>query len=106
MNFLFLSPHFPPNFTCFSEQLNLAGFNVLGMGDAPWHELPDRLKWSLKEYCQIQNMEDYDQVYRATAYLISRFGRIDRVGSQNEHWLRLEARLRDDFSIPGMRPLE
>src|SRR5690606_2170046 len=41
-----------------------------------------------------------------TGYLIWRHGRIDRVDSLNEHWLGMEARLREDFNVPGPREQE
>jgi hypothetical protein len=41
---------------------------------------------------------------RAVGYFTHRFGRIDRIDSLNEHWLELEARLREDFNLFGQRP--
>jgi len=35
--------------------------------------------------------------------LIERFGPIDRIDSNGEHWLVAEAKLRDDFGITGLR---
>ena len=104
MNFLMVSPHFPPNFQRFSRVLREAGARVFGVGDAPWEDLGDELRPTLEEYCHVPNMDDYDAVHRATAYLVSRHGRMDRVDSHSEHWLGLEARLRRDFNIEGQRP--
>ena len=48
-------------------------------------------------------MEDYDQVLRAVGYFTHRHGKIDRIDSFNEHWLDLEARIRTDFNMFGLR---
>ena len=105
MNVVFISPHFPPQFFHFCAALRERGVNVLGLSDAPWHELAPALQSALGEYYQA-NVDDYEQAYRALAYFTWRHGRIDRIDSHNEHWLGLEARLREDFNIPGPRPAE
>jgi biotin carboxylase len=48
-------------------------------------------------------MEDYDEVLRAVGHFTHRHGRIDRFESLNEYWLSLEASLRTDFNIPGIK---
>lgn len=48
-------------------------------------------------------MEDYDQVLRAVGYFTHRHGKIDRIDSFSEYWLDLEARVRTDFNIFGLR---
>jgi biotin carboxylase len=104
MNVLFLSPHFPPNFKHFIFALRDAGAKVLGMGDAPPHEVPDELKRALVEYVCVPDMFNrYDAMRDTVADLATRQGRIDRIDSQNEHWLEHEARLRDEFDIFGQR---
>lgn len=105
MNVVFISPHFPPQFFHFCVALRERGVNVLGLGDAPWHELQPELHASLGEYFRA-DIEDYTQAHRAIAYLIWRHGRIDRIDSHSEHWLGVEALLREDFNIPGPRPEE
>lgn len=99
MNVIFISPHFPLHFWNFCDRLKRLGVNVLGIGDAPYEGLAREVKASLTEYYYVSSLEDYEQVYRATGYYISRYGRIDHVESQNEYWLQLEARLRTDFNI-------
>jgi biotin carboxylase len=106
MNVLLLSPHFPQNFQAFTFALREAGATVLGAGDAPPEELGGNLHGVLAEYCHVPNMADYESLYRAAAGLISRHGRIDRIDSHTEHWLGLEAQLRDDFGIPGQKPAD
>jgi hypothetical protein len=110
VNVLFLSPHFPPQFWLFCAALRAEGINVLGLGDGPAHELFPPAHAALHQYVSVPAMGDYatryDDVLRAVGYLVSRWGRIDRVESLNEYWLPLEARLREDFNIPGPRPSE
>ncbi|MCP4178104.1 MAG: carboxylate--amine ligase, partial [bacterium] len=103
MNFVFISPHFPPTFFNFCVELKKAGANVLAIGDASYQEFRQELKDSLTEYSKI-DMLDYDKVYRTIAYFASKYGKIDRIDSQNEYWLDLEAKLRIDFNIFGQRP--
>lgn len=98
-NFVYLSPAFPAIGVHFCEHLARAGVRVFGIGDNSWDELPDALRGALAEYCRVGNLDDYDQVFRAVAYLSYRHGKIDWLESNNEHWLALDARLRTDFHI-------
>ncbi|MBQ5392914.1 MAG: hypothetical protein IIU52_03680 [Bacteroidaceae bacterium] len=75
------------------------GVSVFGIGDAPYDNLDQRLKDSLTEYYRVNNMEDYDQMYRAVAHFAAKYGRIDWLESNNEYWLIQDARLRTDFNI-------
>ena len=107
MNLVFISPNFPDNFRNFCSRLHQNGVNVLGIGDAPYDSLNDDLKRSLTEYYKVDSMEDYDQVYRAVAYFAFRHGRIDWIESNNEYWLELDAKLRQDFNVTtGVQPGE
>jgi len=103
MNFVFISPHFPPSFYHFCVELKNAGANVLAIGDAPGSEFRPELMSVITECCQI-NMHDYETVYRTVAYFANKYGRIDRIDSHNEYWLALEAQIRQDFNIYGQRP--
>lgn len=98
-NFVFISPNFPTNYWMFCRQLKENGLNVLGIGDAPYNELTTDLKNSLTEYYKVDNLENDDQVYRAVAYFIFKYGRIEWIESNNEYWLERDARLRTDFNI-------
>jgi hypothetical protein len=98
-NFVFISPNFPTNYWQFCHELKNNGMNVLGIGDQPYDELMPELKNSLTEYYKVGSMEDYDQMYRAVAYFIFKYGRIDYLESNNEYWLEQDARLRTDFHI-------
>ena len=103
MNFVFFSPHFPSTGTDFCDRLKKAGVTVLGIGDTPYDSLDGNLKTALSEYYLISDMENYDQTYRAMGHFIHKWGRIDRFESLNEHWLDLEAGIRTDFNIWGIR---
>jgi len=102
MNFVFLSPHYPPNYVNFSIQLKRMGGNVLGLADEAYHNLPDALHWALTEYYRVDSLSNYDQLLRALGYFTHRYGKIDRLDSLNEFWLQTEAQLRTDFNIPGI----
>ncbi|OUQ07697.1 carbamoylphosphate synthase large subunit [Erysipelatoclostridium sp. An15] len=99
MNVVFISPHFPLYFHNFCSRLKIRGVNVLGIGDANYSEISNETKDSLSEYYRVNSLENYDEVYKAVAYYISKYGRIDFVESQNEYWLETDARIRTDFNI-------
>lgn len=99
MNVVFISPHFPLYFHNFCSRLKNRGVNVLGIGDAQYSEISNETKESLSEYYRVNSLENYDEVYKAVAYYISKYGRIDFVESQNEYWLETDARIRSDFNI-------
>src|SRR5215217_7814357 len=103
MNFVFLSPHFPPNYYQFAVALKNQGVTVLGLADEPYDSLRPALKSSLTEYFRVNNMNHYDDLLRALGYFTHRYGKLDRLDSHNEYWLETEARLRTDFNIPGIR---
>ena len=98
-NFIFISPNFPTNYWQFCRELKNNGMNVLGIGDQPYDELKPELKESLNEYYKVGNLENYDEVYRAVAFLAFKHGRIDWLESNNEYWLERDAALRTDFHI-------
>lgn len=98
-NFVFISPNFPTNYWQFCKHLKENGLNVLGIGDQPYDELMPELKASLNEYYKVASMENYDEVYRAVAFYIFKYGRIDWLESNNEYWLERDAQLRTDFHI-------
>jgi hypothetical protein len=103
MNFIYLSPHFPPNYYQFCVHLHQLGVNVLGLADEPYDLLRPDLKNVLTEYYRLNDMHNYDEMLRALGYFTHRYGRIDRIDSLNEYWLEREAQLRTDFNIPGIK---
>ena len=98
-NVIFISPNFPTNYWQFCRELKRNGMNVLGIGDQPYNELRPELKDSLNEYYKVSSLENYDEVYRAVAFFIFKYGRIDWLESNNEYWLERDAQLRTDFHI-------
>lgn len=112
MNFVYVSPHFPEVHEKFCAALAEEGVQVLGIGDAPFEGLSERLRASLREYYRVESLERYEEVFRACAYFSFKYGKIDWLESNNEHWLDLDARLRADFNIatgpktPQMRALK
>jgi hypothetical protein len=104
-NFIFISPAFPDNYENFCMALRADGVNVLGIGDTPYDALSPRLKSVLTEYYRVENMENYDEMFRAVAFLSFHHGKIDWLESNNEYWLEQDARLREDFHITtGLQP--
>ncbi len=99
MNFIFISPHFPHTYWEFCNRLKQNGVTVLGIADAPYESLSPQLRESLTEYYKVDNLENYDEVYRAVAFLTFKYGRIDWIESNNEYWLSQDARLRTDYHI-------
>lgn len=103
MNFVYLSPHFPPNYFLFCVHLRNLGVNVLGLADEPYSMLRQELKDALTEYYRVSDMHSYDELLKACGYFTHRYGKLDRIDSHNEYWLETEARLRDDFNMFGLR---
>ena len=100
-NFIFISPNFPTNYWKFCRELKNNGIRVMGIGDQPWEEMTQELKDSLNEYYKVGSLENYDEVYRAVAWFIHKFGRVDWIESNNEYWLERDAMLRTDFNVPS-----
>ena len=103
MNFVYLSPHFPPNYYRFCVGLREEGVNVLGLADAPYESLGPELRGALSEYYRVDDMNSYDALVRALGHLTHRHGKLDGIDSHSEHWLEAEARLRTDFNMDGLR---
>jgi len=103
MNYVYLSPYFPPNYYNFCLALKSAGATVLGLGDMPYDNLRQELKEVFTDYYRVSDMHNYDELHRAMGYFIHTFGRIDGIDSNNEYWLETEARLRTDFNIDGIK---
>jgi biotin carboxylase len=103
MNFVYLSPHFPPNYYQFCANLSQLGANVLGLADEPYELLKPELLDNLTEYYKVSDMHNYDELMRALGYFTHHYGKIDRIDSLNEYWLETEAQLRTDFNIPGLK---
>jgi biotin carboxylase len=103
MNFIYLSPHFPPNYYQFCLHLHYLGVNVLGLADEPFELLRPELRQVLTEYYRVNDMHNYDELVRALGYFTHRYGKLDRIDSHNEYWLETEAQLRSDFNMFGLK---
>ena len=98
-NFIFISPNFPTTYWKFCAELRNNGLRVLGIGDCPYDELTQQLRESLDEYYKVSDLENYDEVFRAVAFLTYKYGKIDWLESNNEYWLERDAKLRTEFNI-------
>ena len=101
MNIVFLSPHFPPNYSLFCQRLRALGATVLGLADQPYTSLRPELREAFTDYYFVSDMHNYEELLRALGYFTHRYGKLDRIDSLNEYWLESEARLRSDFNIEG-----
>lgn len=104
MNYLLVSPNFPISQEFFVKGLKEKGINVLGVGSESYDALSQTLKDNLVEYFRVNDLEDYEEVFRAVAFLTYKHGKINRIESNNEYWLELDARLREDFNVYGVKP--
>lgn len=75
MNFIFISPNFPKTYWNFCRCLKQNGVRVLGIGDAPYELLEENLKQNLQEYYKVSSLENYEEVYKACAFLRSAMAR-------------------------------
>ena len=103
MNFIFVSPHFPNTYWNFCDRLHRNGVNVLGIGDAPFDEIPGELKHCLTEYYRVDNLGSYEEMLRAVAYFTFHYGKIDWIESNNEYWLEMPSCAPISISIPVPR---
>lgn len=103
MNYILISPYYPVNFQPFARRLKDEGVNVLGIGEEPYEQLGSELQNSLTEYFRVDSLEDVDEVKRAVAFLFYKHGPIDRIESNNEYWLELDAQLREQFNVYGTK---
>ena len=106
MNYVYLSPNFPPNYYLFCVNLARLGANVLGLGDESYEILRPELRAHLADYYRVGDMHNYDDLLRACGYFTHRFGKITRLDSHTEYWMETEGRLRTDFNVWGPRLAE
>ncbi len=99
MNFVFISPHFPAHYWRFCAALKERGVNVLGVADTPYEQLLPELRANLSDYYRVDSLQDGDAVLRALGWFTHRWGKIDWVESNNEHWLAQDAWLRENFHV-------
>ena len=99
MNFIYVSPEFPKSNWQFCDRLKRNGVTVLGIGQERYENLNQTLREALTGYYKVNNLEDYDEMLRAVAFFIFKYGKIDFLESNNEYWLEKDARLRDRKSV-------
>ncbi len=101
MNVLFLSPGFPAEMPLFVRGLAQVGAKVFGVGDQPPQALPAEARQGLADYLQVQSLGDENATIQAVRNWL-RGRSIDRVESLWETQMFLAARMRKEFSLPGM----
>lgn len=104
MNLLYLSPHYPAHFSLFVENLAKYGIRVFGVSDLPDEALDPKLRNCLAGHYKVSCLENYGEVIDACHFFSHHLGRIDRVESHLEPWIELEAEIRQQFSVTGMKP--
>ncbi|MEE4264272.1 MAG: ATP-grasp domain-containing protein [Desulfobacteraceae bacterium] len=111
MDFLYISPEFPPNYAHFIEQLHSLGVRVWGLGEADFHFMPERLRSALSWYARA-DLNNMDAVQQALDELLRQknasghAGNFDLVESHNEQWLTLEAVINEKYGIDGIKQLD
>lgn len=98
-NFIFISPNYPESYWMFCRGLKKTGARVLAVIDTSYDSLPACLKEQIDECYVVSSFQNYNEVYKAVAYFAFRYGKPDWIESNNEAWLALDARLRDDFHV-------
>ena len=105
MNFIFISPNFPPIYSHFIKALHDRGVTVLGIGDAPYETLNRECKENLTEYCFCSDLGNLQWMKNTVSYLKNKYGPISYLESNNEFWLESDAKLREYADvINGLRP--
>ena len=95
MDFLYISPEFPPNYAHFIEQLHSQGVRVWGLGEADFYFMPESLRSALVWYVRT-DLNNAKAVQQALDELLrqkkscGQAGSFDLVESHNEQWLSLE----------------
>jgi hypothetical protein len=104
-NMVLVAPIFPYTFFQFAKAFKHFGWRVLVIGDVIDAYLSPLLVEHIDGYYRVDDMNYYPNLQKAMHYFIERFGPIDYLESNIEHWLRYDAQLREDFQIPqGIRP--
>lgn len=109
MEFLYLSPEFPPNFANFIFQLDKYGANVWALGEADFYGMPTRLRNAIRYYVRtdLTSIEAVEKALEELLYAKAAMGtptHFDLVESHNENWLGLEAHINRILNVPGIRP--
>jgi len=109
MDFLYLSPEFPPNYANFVLKLDEMNVNVWGIGEADFYFMPEKLRSTLKWYVRA-NLSSTEEVENALENLLNvkaslgTLPHFDLVESHNEQWLQLEGFINHKLGIDGIQP--
>jgi len=103
LNYVYISPHFPPNFYLFAVNLAKHGVNVLGITDMNDSDINPALKHAMKAHYRVNSLSDINELKNACHYFTHHFGKIDFVESHLESWLENEAKLRTEFNVEGIK---
>ena len=76
-NFVFISPTFPKTYYQFPQAWKRIGGTSLCIGEDYYDSLSEEMKNACDEYYRVDNMQDYDQMYRAVAWFAHKHGKID-----------------------------
>jgi hypothetical protein len=107
MDFLYISPEFPPNYANFIYQLSAHAVRVWGIGETDFYSMPSSLRSALTWYAR-SNLKDPAAVKQAVDVLMEQKrasgypGAFDMVESHNEQWLNLEGMINDRYGIDGI----
>ncbi len=104
MNVVHISPHYPAHYSLFAEKLAQRGVNVLGITDQKDEALSPALRKSLVAHYRVDQIDDFDQIRDACRFFQKGWGSLDRVESHLEPWIELEARIREEFGVSGLKP--
>lgn len=99
MNFVFISPNYPESYWMFCRGLKRYGAKVFAIVDTPYEWLKPELKENIDDCYCVSSFNNYDEMIKAVGYFTYKHGKMDWIESNNEAWLTLDARLRDDFNI-------
>ncbi len=83
----------------FCRGLKKTGVRVLAVIDTSYDSLPQQLREQIDDCYVVSSFHNYDEVYKAVAFFASKYGKPEWIESNNEAWLALDAKLRDDFNV-------
>lgn len=99
MNFVFISPNYPENYWLFCRGLKKQGIKVLAIVDTPYSNLNPNLIKNIDDCYVVPSFHNYSDMLKACGFFTYKYGKIDWIESNNEAWLDLDAKLREDFNV-------
>lgn len=100
MHVIFVEPCFPNYQAKFIEALHQVGATITGIGETPFHAVPNFIKEKLFWYEHVSNVTDVNQMYQAVRRAQNR-GWIDRLEATIEAHILPTAKVREACHIPG-----